>query len=172
MNQNEITVPIGALYAENRKIIEKTSRRYFCIENPKKIKIEKAPKETAVLPLHPEYPEYGTRKMETSGEFYIEEKDWPEKGKNYRLMHLFNFRDEKYLSSPYAPALGTKQIHWLPVSKNLEKASVVMEDGTKREILAEPDIKNIKIGETIQFERKFFATLNSKKPLTFWYCHP
>ncbi|MBU1204102.1 MAG: glutamate--tRNA ligase, partial [Nanoarchaeota archaeon] len=173
LNQNEITVPIDSLYAENRKLIEKTSKRYFCIEEPEKITIKNTKKTTAVLPSHPNNQELGTRKMKTSSEFYIEKKDNPKKDRNYRLMHLFNFRNNIFLSNKYDPKLNTKQIHWLPVSRDLIKIEIIMENGKKIKAIAEPDIKKVKIGDTIQFERKFFATLQTKttSKLIFWYCH-
>jgi len=170
LNQNEITVPIETLYIENKKLIDKTSRRYFLVINLKKITIKDAPKLKVKAPLHPEH-NYGNRIFETNTEFYIQ--DDLIKNKTYRFMHLFNFKNNKFISKDYDKELNAIMLHWLPVSKNLIKVKVLMEDGKYINGLGEKDLSKVRINGVVQFERNFFARLDkkSKNELVFWYTH-
>jgi len=170
LNQNEIVVPIDYLYAENKKLIDKKANRYFFVENDKKINIKDAPKIISKAPLHPDFPKRGSRKIKTNGNFYVQDKF--EKGKMYRFMHLFNFKDGKFVSEKFDKNLGAKLVHWLPVSKDLIKAEIVMDDGKVKKGLAEKTIKKLKIGEIIQFERFGFCRLNKKgSKYVFYFAH-
>ncbi len=170
LTNKEVTAPIDVLYTENRKLIEKDSNRYFILFNPRKIKIKDAGKLKAKLPLHPDYPNKGSRVIETNAEFYIQDK--LEKGKVYRFMHLFNFKDEKFLSLGYDSNLNSKQIHWLPAKGNLN-VEVLMPDGKILKGIGEKNLLKVKVNETIQSERFAYLKLDkkNKNKLTFWYCH-
>ena len=48
---------------------------------------------------------------------------------------------------------GDKIIHWLPNEKSLIQIEVLMPDKKTIKGLAEPMVKNLKIGEVIQFAR-------------------
>ncbi len=171
LTKSEINVSIDTLAAFNREIIDKESNRYFFIENPKEIEIEKAPKLKIKIELHPDFPKKGYRKFETNNNFYIE--DNIEKSKFYRLMHLFNFKDNKFDSIELKKELNAKLIHWLPVSKDLVNIEIVMPDYTTIKGLAEPSIKKLKLNQTAQLERKFFVRLDKKEKnkLKFYYLH-
>ena len=170
LTQTEITVPIDVLYSENKKLIEKSSDRYFFIENPKKIVIKNAPKSTAKIPLHPDYPKRGYRKIQTLNEFYV--GDRIEKNNVYRFMHLFNFKNNKFISGKYDPELNAKLIHWLPVKGNVD-VEVVMENGSVLKGLGESNLKNVKVNKIIQFERRFFAKCDKKEKdkIVFYFTH-
>ena len=173
MNQNEVTAPIDGLYAENKKLIEKEANRYFFIENLNKIKIKNIPKsiKEAKAPLHPDYPDRGSRILKINDEFYV--SDDMEKNKVYRFMHLFNFKNNEFVSEKYDQKLNAKMIHWLPVSKDLVNTEILMDDGSIKKGLAEEDVKNIKENSIIQWERFAFCKLDKKdkNKLVFWYTH-
>src|SRR3989338_711161 len=149
LNQTEITVPIEDLYTENRKLIESQSNRYFFIEKSKakKVKIKNASKLTAKLPLHPDF-NRGFREIKTSNEFYIQDK--LEKNKCYRLMNLFNIKNNQFISEKPDQGLNAKLIHWLP-TKDIINVEVVMDTGEIIKGYGEPDLKNLKVNEVIQF---------------------
>ncbi|MBU0930179.1 MAG: glutamate--tRNA ligase [Nanoarchaeota archaeon] len=172
LNQNEVTAPIDGLYSENRKLIEKEADRYFFIENPKKIKIKNIPKsiKEAKAPLHPDLKK-GFRILKINDEFYV--SDLIEKNKTYRFMHLFNFKNNEFVSEEYEQGLNAKMIHWLPVSKDLVNIEVLMPDGSVKKGLGEVDIKNVKENSVIQLERFAFCKLDKKEKnkLVFWYTH-
>jgi glutamyl-tRNA synthetase len=180
LTETEITVPLDSLYAENRKIIEPLSNRYFFIENPVKIKIQNAPKRKIKLKLHPDFPKRGYRILDTTDEFYIPKEDYKilKDNKFYRLMDCLNFikKGNKFIfdSMEYEKFKnkGEKIMHWLPV-KNTIKVEVLMDDGKIIKGIAEKNLKKVKINSTIQFERRYFCKLNEKKKdkLVFWYTH-
>jgi len=171
LSKAEINVSIDTLSAFNREIIDKESNRYFLIINPKKIKIKNSPKLKTKIELHPDYPEKGYRIFETKNEFYIE--DNLEENKEYRLMHLFNFKNNEFTSLEHKKELNAKLIHWLPVSKDLVNVEVIMPDYTILKGLGEKDLRKVKVNKTIQMERKFFARLDKKEKdkLIFYYSH-
>lgn len=170
LNQNEVTVPVSMLYSENKKLIDKIANRYFFVENPEKVVVKNAPKMNIEIPLHPD-DKRGVRKFKSGSEFYIDESLEP--NKFYRLMHLFNLKDNEFISKDVDQSLNSKMLHWLPVSDDLVNVEILMDDGAIKKGLAEPGIKKVKVGEVVQFERKFFAKLDSKskEKFVFWYTH-
>ncbi len=169
LTQSEIKVPIDILYDENKKLIEKESNRYFFIENPKKIKIKNAPELNVKVELHPDY-KRGYRNFKTENEFYVQDK--LEKNKVYRFMHLFNFKNNEFISKELDKSLNATLIHWLPV-KDVIKVEVLMPDGSLKKGLGESGLKNVKVNDTVQLERNFYAKLDkkTKDKLVFWYTH-
>jgi len=156
----------------NKEVIDKTSNRYFFVQNPKKIKIKCAhPKQFVEIPLHPDEPTRGYRKLKVEDEFYVQDK--LEYGKDYRLMHLLNFRDKEFTSHDVDPKIHARMIHWLPVSDELVKVKVLMDDGKDVKGLGESDLKKVKVGEIVQFERFGFVRLDKKEKgdLVFWFLH-
>jgi glutamyl-tRNA synthetase len=179
-DKESMEVPIELLYNENMKLIEPNANRYFFVENPVKIKILRAKKMNAKLALHPDKPELGAREMKTGTNFYISKEDFDslEENKVYRLMHLLNFEKKKdkliFHSTEHKSENIAKMIHWLPALKSLPKIKVLMTDGTFKEGVAEKDVKNLKQGAIVQFERFAFCRLNSKPKkgaLEFWWTH-
>lgn len=179
-DKESMEVPIEMLYNENMKIIEPDASRYFFINEPVKIKISKAKRMAAKLPLHPEKPELGFREIKTGTSFFINKPDFDslEEGKIYRLMHLMNFekKNDKLIfhSTDQKGENIAKIMHWLPALKSLPKIKVLMEDGNVMEGIAEKDVKKIKLNSIIQFERFAFCKLNEKPKkgtMVFWLTH-
>ncbi len=170
LSETEITVNIESLYSENRKIIDKISNRYFVIFNKKKIKINNPIKEIKI-PLHPDF-NRGYRRFIIGNEFYVQDK--LEKNKNYRFMHLFNFKNNKFISEELDDKLKAKLIHWLPVSKDLVNVEVVMDNGRVIKGIGEKSIKYLKVGDLVQFVKFGFCRLDRKdgNVYRFWYTHP
>lgn len=173
LTRQDIIVPIDTLYSINRKMIDDEVNRYFFVGNPKKVKISGTDgKKVVKIPLHPDC-KRGFRKLNAGSEFYISSSDKLEKGKNYRLMHLFNFSSEKFVSREVDAKLNAKMIHWLSVDDKNVKVRVLMEDGTEIFGLGEPDLKKIKKNQVVQFERFGFVILDgkSKDEMLFWFLH-
>ncbi|MBI4159491.1 glutamate--tRNA ligase [Candidatus Woesearchaeota archaeon] len=170
LTKSEIHVNFEKLAHLNKEVIDKKAKRYFAIINPKKIRINNAPKLTAKLPLHPNLKK-GFRILKSSGEFYIQDKLG--KNKIYRLMHLFNFKNKEYISTAPDQNLNASLIHWLPVSKDLVNIEIVMDNAKKIKAIAESSIKKVKKDEIIQLERNFFirCELNTPKKRVFYFAH-
>jgi glutamyl-tRNA synthetase len=180
------------LYAYNRKILDPTAERFFFVQNPIELTVQKAPKEFDVkLHLHPEHPERGSREyiINPEGEngevnFWVSSKDvdGSKIGNIVRLMELFNIRIEKaniysaeasFMSDSYDDAKKTKAqlIHWIPVGKDMP-CKVVMQDATVIEGVAEGLCRELKPDMMIQFERFGFVRIDDVgKKLTVYYSH-
>jgi len=181
LTKTESVLTWDDLIVHNRRMLDAKCNRYFFVENPKEIKIENAPEQTAELKLHPEFREKGIRKLKTKDRFYVAEKDFKEfkDGKLTRLMDCLNFVKKKgkfvFDSLEYEKYKkhGDRIIHWLPVQKDLIKVDVLMPDKKIAKGLAEPMVKNLKAGDIIQFSRFGFCKLDKKdsNKLMFWYTH-
>ena len=166
--------------AFNRDLIEASANRYFFVDKPKKIKVSGFEGGKAEIELHPNFPKRGSRKFKLGQEFWINSGDleWMDEGKIHRLMDAFNFEivggKFKFVSQNYDDFKNAKNkgriIHWLPVGSEL-KMSVLMDDGTEVKGYGEKGLLDLKEGEIVQLERKYFARLDDKKKLKFWYLH-
>jgi len=170
INRRDVNVSMDTLSFFNKAQIDSNSKRYFFIENPKKITINGAPELEISAPLHPTNTSLGYRLLNTYKNFYISDKI--EDGVNYRFMHLFNFKDKKFISMNIDKTLNSKIIHWLPISSKLISVEILMPDGSIKEGISEQNISDLKIGEIIQFERNFFVRLEEKgEKYKFIFCH-
>ena len=113
-----------SINAFNREVIDKVANRYFFIENPKKMKMEDVPFDAkhVEIELHPDKKELGNRKLIAGDEFYIQ--DELVDGKRYRLMHLFNFENSRFISEKIDESIKAQMIHWLPVCSDLVDVEV------------------------------------------------
>ncbi len=158
LNKQNITVPIEGLYAHNRRLIDSSSDRYSFIVKPVELNIDKVPKgiEIVSVPIHPDKKK--ERKINI-GRVFISFEDFEAlRGKEARLLHLYNIlisQDIDGLSLFSSMALKKiPKINW--VSDNL-RARVLMPDGSYVEGIAEIAVKNLKVGDVIQFERFGFV---------------
>lgn len=172
LSKKQVNFDFDMIASINRKILDAKANRYFFVANPQKIIIKGVKIKEAKLPLHPSDPKAGHRVIKNiDEEFYV--SDEIKKGRAYRLMHLLNFKDSKFLSTEVDPKLKAPMIHWLPVSKDLVRTKVFMPDGTWLEGLAEPDVKDLAVDTVVQFERFGFVRLDRKEKdhLEFWFSH-
>ena len=170
------------LYAFNKDVIDKDANRYFFVDEPKKILIDKAPDKEVELLVHPDFPKRGKRRLIASKEVYITSEDYDaiESGKIYRLIDAINFikkgnrfvyHSESYAEFRQSP--GGKIIHWLPACDDLVNVEVLMDDGTLRVGLGESKIGKLMVDNIVQLERFGFARCDSvsKEKIVFWYAH-
>ncbi|MBW2982154.1 glutamate--tRNA ligase [Candidatus Woesearchaeota archaeon] len=185
VSQNDKTVSkeefFKALNHFNKEIIEEKANRYFFIEDPQQIVIEKAPEQEVELDIHPDYPKKGKRKFKTKNKFYIAKEDLKniKEGELIRLMDCLNFtkKGNKFVfdSLEYEKYKehGKLIIHWLPLEDNLVNVELLMPDNTFKKGVAEKSVKRLKPGDLCQFERIGFVRLDQKEKdkLIFWYGH-
>lgn len=172
LNQKEITVPIDDLYAINRRKIDLKAERYAFIENPVKITIDKELPKYVDVKLHPE----GNKKqrIRIGNELFITKKDFEEnKKKEVRLMHLFNVELEKkckFTSEENNHKI--RKINWVSKGHN---ARVLLPSGVWVNGLVDVNVKKLKVGSEIQFERFGFVRYDGKNKhdgiQEFWYTH-
>ena len=158
------------LYAINKELIDKDARRFFFVENPKKVVVRDVEKEILHLRMHPDNKELGTRELIFDGEIYV--ADELEEGKMYRLMELFNIVVEKiedniiyakYHSRDFKTARENKAkiIHWIP-TKDCIKTIIIDTDAKEHVGVAEKDFKVVNVDEIVQFERVGFVRVDNK----------
>lgn len=169
----------------NREVIKDKCSKYFFIESPTKINISGAPHLLAKIPVNQDI-EKGFREYKTDQEFLVSKVDYSEmKNGNYRLIHLLNFKAEKltatspasysFTSEATDPKIEARWIHWLPANAENIKTIIRMPDNTLVNGLAEQQMKNVKIGDIVQFEKFGFAKLDNINKKTgeyeFWFTH-
>jgi glutamyl-tRNA synthetase len=171
LNKQDITIPIDALYAINRKMIDANADRYYFVADPVKIEIKNMPPTKHIeLPVHPDKKE--NRKIEVGKEIFISKSDFENnKGNEVRLLHLYNISIDKKGKSEFT-SLENKNINkiqWVSRGKN---SKIIMEDGTWVSGIADEGIENVNENEMIQFERFGFVRLDKKgKENEFWFAH-
>jgi glutamyl-tRNA synthetase len=178
------------LYAHNRKLIDPNAKRYFFVQDPVKIVVEKVPHAfTAQIPLHPDRPEMGVRCFEVkpvkgNAAFLISKQDIEgiEGKRAVRFMDLFNFRVEKaektvvqatFLGESYEEArkLGAPLIHWIPVDSGVP-CEVTMPDASVAKGVAEDACRSLEPNEIIQFQRFGFVRVDSvNEKLSAYFAH-
>jgi glutamyl-tRNA synthetase len=170
----DITVPAEILYAENRKIIDPECNRYFAVFDPTEIRITHAPKvEKARVPLHPDFKERGYREIPVNTErIFISKEDFEKfNNEKVRLIGLFNIelkKEAKFIGKEIVTKMP--KIQW--VSEENVPIKIVMDEGKIKNGLAEPEIKNLRVGETIQLQRFGFARVDQIEPeIVLYFAH-
>jgi len=186
---SDATVSWDNLLAANRKLLDPVAPRYFAVMDPVELRMSGVRDELrAEMPRHPQNPSMGRRLYSLRAEggvlaLIIEGSDAASAapGSALRLMGLANAR--VISSSPglveaelvpggveEARAAGARFIHWVH-PPNSVRARVVMDDASARVGLAESAAASEPPGTVVQFERMFFARLDSVDPdgLTFYY---
>ncbi len=170
ISKSESTMTWDDLIIKNRRLIDDVANRYFFIAKPKKVKIKGFSEKSISAPLHPDHLGRGNRKLKVSDDFYVE--DSLKKNKNYRFMHLFNFKDKEIVSEEFDKDLKAQLLHWLPVSNDLVKVKILMDNGKFVNGICEPDVSKLKVGDLVQFVRFGFCRLDKKgKVLEFIFTH-
>jgi glutamyl-tRNA synthetase len=180
------------LYAYNRKILDPGAERYFFVQDPIELTVDKIPKVFNVkLALHPARPEgkgreytIKPRKSNGGAKFWVSKKDVDTSkiGNTIRLMELFNVKiknasvysaEASFASESYEQAkqMKVQLIHWIPVGEDMP-CQVVMQDSTVVEGIAESLCRRLKPNTIIQFERYGFVRIDEAgEKLTAYYAH-
>lgn len=171
LNQNDIVVPIDKLYSFNRKIIDKTAKRFFFIQNPVELEITNQPsRNTIEIKVHPDREE--VREIKIGNDIFISRKDFEtNKEKEIRLMHLFNVNLGK---KPEYTSMENKDIPRVQWVSDFVKAKILMPDGKWIDGIGEQALKKLKIGSVIQFERFGFVRfdrINEAGEYEYWFAH-
>jgi glutamyl-tRNA synthetase len=180
IKKSNITTPIENLYVANRELI-KNSPHYTFIENPTKIKISGCPHLETKIPNHPNNTQ-GNRKIKTTQEFLINQIDRELlENKEYRLLHLLNFKSDKigikprtfHYTSQEPTEQKTKSLTWLPHSPYNIKTKILTPEGEYKKGLTEEATSKLKIGDIIYFEKFGYCRLHKKQKdqLEFWFTH-
>ncbi len=177
LSKSNTNIDFDVISAENRKILDKTAKRFFLIENKVEVSINGSPEKELIIPMHPEM-DLGTRTFYLNSEFLINKKDYDDisEGELIRLIDAVNFKDFEFDSEDFEDykGKGDKIIHFLPNDpEQIVNVEVRMPDNTLLNCVAEKAIETLKIGDVIQFQRFGFCRLDAVEDgkFKFWYTH-
>jgi glutamyl-tRNA synthetase len=176
----ESTVPFSLVESENRKVIDKRSKRLFFVPDPVRLSVPDAPEKQVTIPFHPTEESLGARSMTTGGVFYVPRQDMKSMvtGEVFRLKDLFNVEIMEIDDDINGRFAGvdlvekSKKVQWTPdrfvpvtvtvpdlLIKNdqVNKHSLTMVKG-----YAEPAIGLLDEGDIVQFERFGFVRIEQK----------
>ncbi len=175
LSKKEANIDFDMLAAISRKIIDKDTKRYYFVANPVPLSIKQSTESAKIksvsLPVHPDSKE--TREIKL-GELYISAEDKKENaGKETRLLHLYNIEMPKRGPNAEVTGIENKQIPKIQWVSGHVPAKIFMPDATWIEGYAEEAVKQLKVGEVIQFERFGFVKLDkiTKGTYEFWFTH-
>ena len=174
VGENDVSVSVKNLYAENRKLIDPIANRYFFVWDPVGIEIEGVDEVEVKIPLHPNKKEY--RVLKGKSRVFITRDDF-ERLKEGEVVRLKDFCNVKlvdkerrvfeFVSYELGEIKKGKIIHWLSEGVNCRVVGEVSKEG-----IAEKNALN-DLGNVVQFERFAFCKLESYDGvLTAIYTHP
>ncbi len=157
------------IYAHNREIIDPIANRYSFVADPIEIEIPNAPKDIQEISV-PISPYSGkTRQIKVNNLICIAKSDFERfYGTEIRLKDLYNIKLDTSGEFTSQPNKKIQKIQW--VSKSAVKTEILMPDGTVVKGVAEPNIKKLKVGAIIQFERFGFCKLDRKLKTKQVFC--
>jgi glutamyl-tRNA synthetase len=171
MSLTDIEVPAENLYAENRKLIDAEAARYFFIPDPVRLDIIGVPEiESVEIPLHPDFPERGMRRLSAGDVVFITKDDFENyRGEKVRLKDFCNILLDERSDFISLQVEDIPKIQWLYDNIPVE---VVMPDGSVVKGLGELNLEYTDEGQVIQFERFGFVKIDSKgDPIVAYFSH-
>ncbi|MFT4327001.1 MAG: glutamate--tRNA ligase [Candidatus Woesearchaeota archaeon] len=162
----------------NRKILDKTAKRFFFVAKPIEIIVEGAPALDLTLKMHPDQ-NLGERRFSLGSSFLLEEKDASLvfKDKRVRLIDAITIKGISFESVSYDKDTDAI-VHFLPSDTNqIVSVEILMPDNTVTKGYAEKNIETLRVGEVIQFQRFGFCRLDAvvekegRSTYLFWYTH-
>jgi len=168
LSLTDIEVPAENLYAENRKLIDRTANRYFFVPSPVEIKMTHIPKKELKLALHPDIKEKGHRTVHVKHDIFVAKEDFKNlEGQEIRLKDFCNIILKKEAEFTSIENKEIPRIQW--VSEHIP-VKVVMPDGSVVEGYGEKSLKHVS-HDVIQFERFGFVRMDSEKGGMFYFAH-
>jgi glutamyl-tRNA synthetase len=166
----------SVLLGINRRLVDPVANRYFCVTEPFLVKIRGVNTKKAVIPLHPDFKDRGTRTILVKDRVLIDGADAAKlkKGIIFRLKHLYNLRVDKVTTKGMDCSFAgddlsqaALKIQW--VSENtipveLRIPDVLLRDGKPNPASlriihgkGERELENVEEGAIVQLERKGFG---------------
>jgi glutamyl-tRNA synthetase len=165
-SKNDISISSDVLETYNRQLIDKQANRYFFVGDPIEIVLSELPFKIVKAPIYPGKRTY--RKIPTSKKILVDKIDFTQyREKEVRLMHFCNVVLDKSAKVTGKSLKDIPKIHWVPPKS--VKISLIMPDGRIIEGFAEPEIKNVKTDDVVQFERMGFARYDGNN--VFYFAH-
>lgn len=171
MSKTNSKLDFSVIASINRKLLDASAKRFFCIIDPVEIEVKGAPKREIELPMHPHL-DLGTRKFSVDENYFIEKED--KSDKVTRLIDNFTFKGNEFISIEHSDK-SANMIQFLPKDNNqIVNIEIKMPDNKDIKAIAEKNIESLKVNEVIQFQRFGFCRLDEIKDdgtRVFWYTH-
>jgi len=166
VNRSDSALDWKKLYSMNKEERDSTTKRLFFVADPVELSVEGAPEKTA-LKNHPKE-DLGERVVAAGEKLFVARNDFELlEGKSVRLKDLCNVvLAKKCVNKGVKMERGVPIIQW--VSGGV-KVRVLKPDGSVVEGLAEPAVKELAVGDFVQFERFGYCRLDSENE--FWFAH-
>lgn len=178
LHENDVEASLENLHAHNKKLVDPEAHRYFFVAEPVELAVKGLDPTVAEVPLHPNRPKEGVRKLKTNGKIVLARKDLAslEPGQRARLKGLCNFVLESK-SPPKASFEGREVekglpiLHWLPAGAGTP-VRVRMADGSEVKGVGEPGLEG-EVDRVVQFERFGFVRIDSvaEKEIVAYFAH-
>ncbi len=181
VGENDVSVSMKNLYAENRKIVDPGSNRYFFVNNPVIIEIDNlSPElpERVNIPLNPSQNEF--RSLKASKKVYVSDDDLKrfENDEIFRLKEFCNVKvvDKEKLVFRFVGTdmgkikKGKNIIHWVPVEEAVDCEVLGIDVNYSGKV--ERNVIN-DVGNVVQFERFAFCRVESfNEKVIAIFAHP
>ncbi len=160
MSLTDVQVSADNLYSENRKVIDSTADRHFFVPDPVKITIDGLPPIGSVqAPVHPDFPERGTRTLAVTSTAYVSQVDYYAfTRQEVRLKDFCNVVLDARATFTSRELKDIPKIQW--VCEGVP-TRVLMPDGVLAEGLGESNLRAAKVGSVVQFERFGFVRIDA-----------
>jgi len=172
MSLTDVEVSADNLYAENRKVIDAVANRFFFVPEPVKITIEGLPPMTAVqAPVHPDFPDRGTRTLAVSPTAYVPGVDYYAfTRQEVRLKDFCNVILDTRAAFTSREVKDVPKIQWVCDGVPMR---IVMPEGVVADGLAERDLTAAKVGDVVQLERFGFVRIGGvdDSGITAYFAH-
>jgi glutamyl-tRNA synthetase len=163
----------------NRRLVDPVANRFSAVASPVPVTITDAKPRDAQVPLHPDFPDRGTRSVHVEKRVFVDITDAKQlkRGDVFRLKHLYNVRVERKsklgIDCSYAGDEVEKaeaKIQWVsedrvPVQMMFPDVLYVGEQPNPHSLRVEGGIgevamRTLKPGDIIQLERKGFGCID------------
>lgn len=184
LSKTQTNLDFGVIAAINRNLLDKSAKRLFAVRDPVTITVRNIPESLNVFKLsfNPNE-EKGDRVLMASDTYYIEraDNDGVKPGMIIRLMdalnikkideHTYAFVSESYEEFKQVEEKGAL-IHFVPRNGKEVEGTIFMPDTSTKKVIIEENVRSLKEGEVVQFERYAFCRLDRQgKDPVFWFTH-
>jgi glutamyl-tRNA synthetase len=164
----------------NRRVLNETAKRLFFVEEPVSVSIEGLPQKTVRLSYFPSTKQHEREFVVTKNVLLarVDVKHIGD-GELSRLMDAANFTKNGAAYAYAGDSLdeyrahGKRIVHYLPAEHDSVAVEILMPDLTVRKGLGESRVRELAVGDHVQFERVGFCRLDSieNNTYTFWFTH-
>ncbi len=172
MSTSSAELSMSWIYSNNRDRIDDDAPRLFFVRDADEFELTDAP-ETAEVPVHPDHPDRGTRRLDVTAGVFVEPADVPEDDERVWLKGIGCVRNEddtlvvtddeiEVVRSGEVPV-----VHWVPKA-DYRAVELRRSTGTETGV-AEGGITDIDQDTVVQFERVGFARIDAHDSTTIAY---